>query len=164
MAVARCEQVWQKGLGAVDDAPEVDLHHPLEILERHDLYVAHESDACVVVDLIHRAEMLFDRVGVCKKRLTLGDVESVGLHWCADGRQTLLGARQTFGVDVTDRQFCAAACQFDRQRLPDARPGTGDDGDFSRESACELSIASSVAVNQCALGTIRDRTVENNRW
>jgi hypothetical protein len=61
MAVARGDQVWQKRFGAVDDTPEVDVHHPLEVLELGDLDVSQkgEPDTC-------KAERLAD--GVFRER------------------------------------------------------------------------------------------------
>ncbi len=121
--VAGRDQVRQERLGAVDDAPEVDVHHPLDVLELADLDVAGERDAGVVVDLVDRAEVRADRVGVDAERLTLGDVEPVGLDRRADGLQPLLGGREALGVDVADRQLgaraassIASACRCPTQR------------------------------------------------
>ena len=124
----------EEHLGAVDDTPEVDVHHPLDVLELARLDVTGECDARVVVDLVDPAEVLGDRIGVDRKGLTLGDVEPVGLHRRADGLQPLLGGRQALGVDVTDRQLGARAGQLDRQRLSDARPGAGHYGDLPGEA------------------------------
>ena len=113
------DQVWQKRLGAVDDTPEIDVHHPFEVLELGDLDVAHECDARDVVDLVDRSVRI-DRGRIRFYRLALGDVEAVGFHGCAHAADQRLGARQPFGVDITDRQLRAPARQLDRQRLPDA--------------------------------------------
>ncbi len=75
----------RKRLGAVDDAPVVDVHHALDVLELADFDVAGEGDTRVVVDLVDLAEVLLDRVGVQQERLALGDVEPVGLDLGADG-------------------------------------------------------------------------------
>ena len=94
-------------LGAVDDAPEVDVHHAFHVLELADLDVPGVRDAGVVVDLVDLAEMLFDLVGVEQEGLAFGDVEPVGLHLGADGLELFLGLRQTFGIDVADGEFGA---------------------------------------------------------
>ena len=72
--VAGGDQVRKERLGAVDHAPEVDVHHPFDVLELAGLDVAGERDAGVVVDLVDRAEVLVDRVGVRLECLALGDV------------------------------------------------------------------------------------------
>jgi len=80
VAVARLDEVRQKHLGAVDDAPVVDVHHLLDVLELADLDIAGERDASIVVELVDLAEVLLDRVGIQLERLALGDIEPVGLH------------------------------------------------------------------------------------
>jgi len=72
-------------------------------LTRADLDVACECDARVVVDLVDLAEVLFDRVGVQLERLTLSDIEPVGLHLRADSLQPFLRGGQALGIDVADR-------------------------------------------------------------
>ena len=124
----------QKDLGAVDHTPVVDVHHTFHVLERSDLDIADVGDTRVVVDLVDLAEVLDHRVRVELEGLTFGDVEPVCLHRCADRLQPLLGDRQALGVDVTDRHAGAGTGEFDRQRLPDARSGTGYHGDLSGEA------------------------------
>ena len=100
MSFAGCNQVRQKDFRAVDDAPVVDVHHSLEVLELTDLDASGVRDAGVVVDLVDRAEVVFDNIGVHMKRLALGHVEPIGFHRRADCPQPLLGPREAFGVDV----------------------------------------------------------------
>jgi hypothetical protein len=97
----------QERFGSIDHAPVVDVHHPLEVLELADLDVAGERDARVVVNLVDRAEVVVDRVGVCQERLPFGDVEAVGLHRRAECGEPLLGGRQSLDIDVTDGQLGA---------------------------------------------------------
>ena len=134
MSVAGSDQVRQEGLGAVDDAPVVDVHHPFHVLELADFDVAGERDARVVVDLVDLAEVLGDGVGVEQEVLPLGDVEAVGLDRGADGLEAFLGGGQAFGVDIADRHAGAGAAQLDGQRLTDARAGAGHDGHLSVEA------------------------------
>ncbi|CKO85106.1 Uncharacterised protein [Mycobacterium tuberculosis] len=54
----------QERLGAVDHTPKIDVHHPFDVLELADLDIAGKGDAGVVVDLVHSAEVLVDRIGV----------------------------------------------------------------------------------------------------
>jgi hypothetical protein len=74
VAVAGCDQVRQKSLGAVDNSPEVDVHHPLDVFELADVDVAGVGDSGVVVDLVDLAVVLVDVVGVDLEGLTFGDV------------------------------------------------------------------------------------------
>ena len=110
----------QEGFGAVDHAPEVDVHHPLDVLELAGLDVTAERDAGVVVDLVDLAEVLVDLVGVGEESFALGDVEAVDLDSHTQRGQPPLGLREPFGVDVADRQLRACAGQLDGQRLADA--------------------------------------------
>ena len=123
----------QERLGAVHDAPEVDVHHPFDLFELADFDVPDERDAGVVVDLVDFAKMVVDLLGVGDERFPLGDVEPVGLDRGADGLEPFLGLRQPVGVDIADGHACPGAGQFDGQRLADTRTGAGDDGDFPGE-------------------------------
>ena len=76
--VAGRDQVRQERLGAVDDAPEVDVHDALDVLEVIVLDVAGEGDTGVVVDLVDRAVVRRDGVGVAQHRVAVGDVEVLG--------------------------------------------------------------------------------------
>ena len=134
MSVAGLDEVRQERLGAVDDAPEVDVHHPFDVLELGDLDVAGERDARVVVDLVDLAEVGLDGVGVEQERFAFGDVEAVGLDRGADRLEPFFGDRQALGVDVADRDVGARTSQLDRQRLTDARSGAGDDSDLPGEA------------------------------
>ena len=80
VAVAGLDEVREERLRAVDDAPEVDVHHAFDVLERGDLDVADVGDARIVVDLVDLAEVGLDLVGVEQERFALGDVEAVGLR------------------------------------------------------------------------------------
>jgi hypothetical protein len=64
VAVPGRDHVGQKGFGAVDDAPEVDIHDPLDVLELRLLEVAVVGNAGIVVDLVDFAEVGHNRVGV----------------------------------------------------------------------------------------------------
>src|SRR5690606_36308911 len=77
MAITRGDQVWQKGFRAVDDAPEVDVHHPLDCLERHDFEITGEPDAGYVVELINSTEVCRDVVCIVAKALPVRDVKNV---------------------------------------------------------------------------------------
>ena len=57
VAVAGLDQVGQELLGAVHDAPEVDVHDPLEVLVADLLEVAVQGDAGVVDDHVDPAEL-----------------------------------------------------------------------------------------------------------
>ena len=58
VAITGFDEVGEEHLGAVDDAPEVDVHHLFDVLELADLDVTGERDARVVVDLVDLAEVL----------------------------------------------------------------------------------------------------------
>ena len=55
--VAGRDQQRQEGFGAVDDAPEVDVHDPLDVLELGLDHVTVVGDPRVVVDLVDLTEM-----------------------------------------------------------------------------------------------------------
>ena len=126
----------QKGFGAIDDAPEVDVHDPLDVLEGGLLDVAVVVDAGIVVDLVDRAEVGDDGVGVSQNRLAFGDVESIGLHLRAECFGPAHRFGQSLGVDVGERESCASPGEVERQRSADPGARSGDDGDFAFELLC----------------------------
>ena len=63
VALTRRLEVGQEGLGAVDHAPEVDVHQPLEVLVGHGLDGRPEGDAGVVHDQVHLAVIGHHLVG-----------------------------------------------------------------------------------------------------
>ena len=77
MPVAGGDQVRQERLGAVDHAPVVHIHHPLDVLELGDLDIAAERDSGVVIDLIDLAEVLLHVVGVQQEGLPLRHIKAV---------------------------------------------------------------------------------------
>ncbi|SKZ14144.1 Uncharacterised protein [Mycobacteroides abscessus subsp. abscessus] len=130
MAVARRDDVWQEGLRSVHDAPEVDIHDSLDVFELCALDLAVVRDARVVEDDVDLAVVGHDRVGVIENRLTLCDVEQLGVHRCAGLGDELFRRRETVGVDVGDRQLGALLAQLHRQFAAHARARTGDDDDL----------------------------------
>jgi hypothetical protein len=149
-------------LCAIDDTPEVDVHHPLEILERGDLDVTRERDARDVVAPVHRAEMRIHRIGVCQHGFPLGHVQAVGFDLRALVAQLLLGARQTVGVESLIASLAprrassvASACP-----MPEPAPGTTATLPAKVSTA---AVSQGRVPGQCASGTIRDMTVEKSR-
>jgi hypothetical protein len=134
VAVPGRDHVGQKGFGPIDDAPKVDVHDPLDVLELRPLEVAVVGDAGIVVDLVDFAEMGHNRVGVGQNGLPLGDVEPVGFHGRAECFGLTDGFGESFGVDVRERELCALRREIDGQGSADAGSGSGDDGDFAFES------------------------------
>src|SRR6185437_10950839 len=102
VAVPGGDEVRQKSLGAVDNSPEVDVHHPFDVFERGDVDVTRVGDAGVVVDLVDLAVVVLDRVGVDLEGLAFGDVEAVTAHRSANGFELLLGGGVPVEVDVAD--------------------------------------------------------------
>ncbi|SHW87138.1 Uncharacterised protein [Mycobacteroides abscessus subsp. abscessus] len=126
--------MWQEGLGAVDDAPEVDIDDALDVLELAGFQFAMEVDAGVVVDLVDRAEVLLDGVGVEQKGFALRDVEAIGSDITAKALDLAFGFGQALVVDIADGDLGARSCQLDGQCASDARTGTGHHGDFAAEA------------------------------
>ncbi len=133
----------QKGFGPIDDAPEVDVHDPLDVLELGLLDVAVVGDAGVVVDLVDLAEVGDDGVGVGQHCLPLGDIEAVGFHCRAERFGLADGFGESFGVDVGESELGALRREIEGQCPADAGAGSGDDGDFAFEWVhfdCNLHI------------------------
>jgi hypothetical protein len=75
----KCWVTREEGLGAVDDAPEVDVPRPFDVLELADLDVTVERDAGIVVDLVDHTEVVLEQRRRWPKRLALGEVEPSAL-------------------------------------------------------------------------------------
>ncbi len=133
VTVAGLDEMRQERLGAVDDAPEVDVHDPVEVLERHLLDGAGEGDAGVVEDEIDRAEVGDDLIGVRQDQLALRDIEVIGLDLGTGLLDQRLRLGETVRVHITDREPCSAAGELDGQRAADAGSGAGHDGDLVGE-------------------------------
>ena len=117
----------QERLRPVYDAPEVDVHHALDLLERHVLDVAAERDPGVVDHDVDDAELGRDGVGVGKHGVAVGDVEALLVHGGADDARVPRGLAQADDVDVAQRELRAAAGQVVGQRPSDTRSRAGND-------------------------------------
>ncbi|SKX90039.1 Uncharacterised protein [Mycobacteroides abscessus subsp. bolletii] len=93
-----------------------------------------EVDAGVVVDLVDRAEVLLDDIGVEQEGFALGDIEAIRTDLGAKGLDLAFGFGQALVVDIADGELGARSCQLDGQCASDARTGTGHHGDFAAEA------------------------------
>ena len=134
MSVAGGDQVRQECLGAVDNAPVVDVHDSLDVLELGDLDITAERDSGVVVDLIDLAEVVLHVVGVEQEGLPLRDVETIGLDRRTDSLQAAFGYRQALGINVTDGYRGSVPSQLDRKFGAHAGSGSGNHCHFAGES------------------------------
>ncbi len=75
VALTRRLEVGEERLGAVDDAPEVDAHQPLEVLVGHGFDGGAERHAGVVDDQVDPAVIGDDLVGPGVHRWPVGHVE-----------------------------------------------------------------------------------------
>ena len=116
----------QERLGAVDDAPEVDVDDALDLLEAHLLDVAGEGDAGVVEDQVDDAELGGDGVGVGEHGGAVGDVEALLVHLRAELTRAAGGLGQAGGVDVADGEPRAAAGELvgSARPMPEPAPVT----------------------------------------
>ena len=64
----------EERLGAVDHAPEVDIHHFLDVFEGRVFDGSDECHARIVVDLVDLAEVFVNCVGIAQECLALGYV------------------------------------------------------------------------------------------
>ena len=117
-------------LGAVDHAPEVDVHDPLEILVGEVLEVSVQCHPGVVDQGVDPAEVGHDRVGVGLPGLPVADVERVRARGQA-GRllDQQRGLLQAGGVHVGEHHRRAPAGGEHGEAAPDAGRGAGDDDD-----------------------------------
>ncbi len=104
----------QKGLGAVDDSPEVDVDDALDVFELGVLDLAVVGDAGVVEHRVDAAEVCGDGLGVVQNGLALSHIEGLGVHLGPGLADQALGGGQAGGVDVGDGQLGA---QGDLARL-----------------------------------------------
>ena len=134
-------QVGEEGPDAVDDAPQVDTEHPLEVLlgqvvEREPA-AAH---AGVVAHHVHGAEPFERRCCECVDlgldRHVGGDADELDAGAGDLGRRPLERA----AFDVGQHQPHAVAAEALGERATDARCGAGDDGDLpARVEHADLS-------------------------
>ncbi len=132
--VAGLDQVRQERLRPVHHAPEVDVHHPLDVGEGQFEHVTGERDAGVVDDQAHSAELRGHGVRVGQDAGAIGDVEAVG----ADGHAGSLRPPHRLGqpglVHVAQREVRAAGSQLAGQRPPESRAGARDDAQPAGEA------------------------------
>src|SRR5580693_50788 len=130
----------QKGFSPVDDPPEVDVDHPLDVFE---------------LRLLDLAEVGDDGLGVGQYGLSLGDIEPVGLHRRAERFGLADRFGQPLGVDVGEREFGPLLREIDGQRPADAGSSSGDDGDFAFEWVhLATTFASLVWVSEISAGAL----------
>ena len=154
VAVTGLDQVRQELLGALHDAPEVDVHDPLEVVVGHLLEVAVQRDAGVVDDHVDPAELAADRGGVLVHRLAVADVDLVRAHLPLQQGGARLhlprGLDQTDLVPVAQRQDRALPGRLEGELAADAGAGSGDHDHLAVESLhAETFLSVPAAASRC---------------
>ena len=124
---------------AMHDAPEIDAHEPLDVIERELSHGADERHAGIVDDEIDAA--VCGENGVAKRRhlLARGDVDPVRRDAPPGRSRFHRDCRQRLDIDIGKRQLAALAREAQRQRAPNAARGSGDDRDRAGERAHRLN-------------------------
>ena len=108
MAFVSPVKMWEKGLCAMHDAPEVDVHHPFEVADRLLGGSGGEIDAGIVDDHVDRAVQVGDRVGPGEYFGTISNVNRGG----SDLDPVALTHANGFGkpnrIEVGKREMSAA--------------------------------------------------------
>ncbi len=146
MALTGCLQVGEERLGPVDDAPEVDVHQPLEVLVGHGLDGGAQSDAGVVDDQVHLAVVVHDFVGPGVHGDAVGDVEALGADLHSKALAEGDGLGQADFIDVGQGEVGAAGSEIPGKGPTDARGGAGDGGDTAIEGLHDRLLSEEVAV------------------
>ncbi|CAB4889214.1 unannotated protein [freshwater metagenome] len=115
-------------MDAVDDAPQVDVEHPLPVIKREVSHATHRSDTGVIDNDVDLAESLNN--AVCER-----------LNGCGAGHVYLNARHAKFGGGSGDSRFVHAGdddggagfFQALRNSFANSRRTSGDDCDFSGE-------------------------------
>ena len=147
MPLARRLQVGQERLGAVHDAPEVDVHEPLEVGIGHGLDRRSQGHPGVVEHQVDRAVLGDDLVGPRVHGVAIGDVDARARHLHARPLAEGDGLGQADVVDIAQREVRAPARQLLSERASDAGTGAGDGGHPPVEGLHDARSCSVVAVS-----------------
>ena len=101
MAFALFEQERDEGSDAVDDAPHVDVDHPVPGGERYLPARTSTSDTCVVADDMRRAEGLHNLIPETVDRGLVPDIAHDRMDLCTAGGQFLAGLFECWLLDVS---------------------------------------------------------------
>ena len=148
MALAAGFDMRQEGLGAVDHAPEVDVHDPLVVGVVIAFHGAALGHAGIVEDRVDPAEFGYHLVCPGMYGLTVGDVDQGFADLHTELARLGSGFRQALGIHIGERQLATLTGQTEGQGAADAGTCAGDGGYlvFKR-----LHALASWAVNWIAL-------------
>ena len=124
------DQVRQKRLGAVNNAPEVDIHDPFEVFAGELLHTLDQRHPGIVYDEMNGTMLAKHglREGIdCRAVCDVDDVRAA-CHTCRDCER--LRFLEPVRINVRQCEVAAAPGQLDGKRAPDPGPGTGYCGDF----------------------------------
>ena len=125
----------QKHLAAVDHAPEVDAHQPLDVLYGVFLGGAAQSHAGVVDDDIHVAAAQGDRLGPAFHGGAIRYIDAFDMAVEILSGQAPPGRFQRIQVDIRQLQRAPGRVQRLCRRAADTGTGTGDHGNHAFEIA-----------------------------
>jgi low temperature requirement protein LtrA len=133
VAVPLVQHQRVRGMRPVDDTFEIDVDHPVPVIERQFLNQAADGDAGVVEDEVEPAVLGCDLVHECGYRVRVADIEDRRAHlpaFCGDRARDHFRSRL---VDVSDHDRRAARGERTDEGRADPRPAAGDDRDAARE-------------------------------
>ena len=116
-AVGVRQQHGQKGVQAVDHAPQIHAEHPLPVREGLVRDQATAADTGVVAEQMRGSEPLTHLVG---KRLHGGGVADIGAH--PDDAELVRSRSERACLDVRDHDVHAHVAEASRKGLADATP------------------------------------------
>ena len=111
MTLAAAAQMRQEGLRAVHHAPKINVHQPVEIINRDMLSQRPKRHASIVHDQVASAMLLQHLLSPSKHLLALGDIDPRAADLDGAALQQSDGLRQAVCVHITQRQMAAACGQ-----------------------------------------------------
>jgi hypothetical protein len=124
-------QVRQEGFGAIHDAPEVDIHDPVEIYVGDSLGLVDECYTCIIDDEMDGAVLLKYIGGKRLDGFALSDINRVRAANSSRGRNLLASLLQACFIDVRKRQDAAAPGQMQCECFSNAGSGASNYRDVS---------------------------------
>src|SRR5690606_34976463 len=107
------------------NTPEINVHHPFEVVVGHFPHSGREGHTGVVDNQVNLAKILADLRGVGVDGVPVGDIQAVGFH--LGTVQAGSGFRQPRLVDIGESQPTAPGREGFGQGSADTGASTGDD-------------------------------------
>ena len=130
MTTAFGHEMRQKGLRAIDHAPEINIHQPFAIIEAHLRHRRAKGHTGIVQNQISPAMIFFHLRCQVEHGIAVGNIDHIGFHAAFGGFHRGFGVGQHILAQISADNHTPLRCHCARASRANAAAGTGNHTDF----------------------------------